>query len=437
MKSRGKEIHSLTWDEQIKKDRIVNISNTIRDWIQVQRQKLTGATLANMVTSGKHLLRFIEDVIADHRPIPSSGLYSLFKEYEQELRNASKVLHQMAKVQYPLRREEACTNTQINISINKERMTAELESLKAVPNHPKFISLCEEVSNINRGDEISDDIYLELLYTLGIMLMVSSGQRPEVLGYISNEDALNLEQNTEDPNLYTMLVDRFNVKKRGKTKTEIRLNTDKATHLLIQKFLMFKEELNVKSDNFLVYKDGRHLNPQDLKRSKTWKKLDIPESVNFRTMRKNAATFYKTNEETSTLPTHVLLNHDKKMSEGPYSTNNQENYNKGAKVLRNLMIPKSSFTPSSSQEAKVEEERKANLIKLKNKLEFKRGISQGRSIVNTRKVSKKGYCLPSEVKNMLLKSIFACKVPSFTYSLLTGNWHIFFYNFFLILSNEQ
>ena len=413
-------IQNFTWEHQKCENKIVNVCNSIKSWFNGERQKCTGATLANMVTAIKHLLRFLLDLNSQDRPIPGSSLYPLFKEWEKEVDAAIREAEKLGKVNYSKRKSEAKANRMINITLDDASYQQELKAIRQLPNHKKLNQLYDHLFSIKTKQEITTELYNQSMESLAILFLLCSGQRPEIISFLTNMDGKLVEENSEDEDLYTMTLDIYNAEKRGKTKTEIRMAMDQNTYQLLLKFKWMKNQCGVQGQFLFTYMDGTVLNPQTLKRCTSWDSYDLPKTLSFRKVRQIVSSFYGSNSETKNLRRAVLLNHEDETGQTYYSTDNKQTFDKGVKALRQHLIPKADPRPGSISKGELDSQRKKNLNEMKEQLRYQRGIQIGKRNANSIKRSKSGYSLPKQVRKELLMSVLSGRVPSFTYAALTS-----------------
>lgn len=82
-------------------------------------------------------------------------------------------------------------------------------------------------------ESFTDETFIEVGQTIAIVLLLTSGQRPEVIEWLSTSDIHGLTVNPADPRLFTLCVQQFTSEKKGKTKSEIRLGLDCALVSLV------------------------------------------------------------------------------------------------------------------------------------------------------------------------------------------------------------
>ena len=424
---RKQTMTEFSWEHQRESDTIAPIASTINDFIQGKRNTLTNSTIANLVTTGKHYINFLLEQTSNCRPIPGSGLYPLFKEWENELQRGQKLLEKIGKTAYPKRKIEATTNRQIKLTLDEGKHKEELKAIQDFPNNSKYRAFCDMIFSIGDEKEVTEEIYIRLVNTVAISFLISSGQRPEILELITLADSCNIKENTSDPSLLTMVVDDFEVEKKGKTKTTIRVNMDQSTYELLVKLRWMRSVLKIGGEKLLAYPNMMICTGLSAKNSPSWREYGLPASLNFRTIRANISTFVANDEDTRQLNPNVILNHSRITSETSYAMKDGEIFDKAASAIRQKLIPKSKETRMTKEE--LELKRKESLKELKDTLEMKRGVTVGKSIANSVKTISKGYSLPHAIKELLLKQILSVKVPYFTYALLTGKT----YGYYLIL----
>ena len=84
--------------------------------------------------------------------------------------------------------------------------------------------------------QFSKETFLEAGQTIAIILLLTSGARPEAVTFITQDDVSGMKNNDHHPNLYQFAVQEFEAEKKGKTKTEIRLSCDGSLYTLMLKY---------------------------------------------------------------------------------------------------------------------------------------------------------------------------------------------------------
>ena len=426
LKNTGISLSSFTWEAQKAMQTRSEVTYNLQSWLMSKRAtEVYNSTIANLVTSGKHFVNFLRWMAEGDVPTPGAPNYPLYTIWDDELKRAAGVLDTIGKKSYPKRKEEAHTNRQRELALDTEVRRKEVEALKNVPNHPKMKAIMSEAKEIPFDPDLATTgkvdqrMYNQTLEALGILLLLG-GQRPEVITFLRESDVCSIKQNEVDPDLYTMTLDTFSFEKRGKTKTEIRLSMDAQTYNMLLKFKTMRKVMGVTAEELLTYPDGTLCTGQRLKKSATWASLDLPTSINFRKIRQNVSTFVALHPETTDLSTNVMLNHGKEMNRGPYAVKNQEVFDKGSSAIRASFLPKSKAPLEREEKKEMKAQMLQNRKELRRTLDFERGAALGRRCFATSRPQLKGYALMNKAKGLLLRAILECRVPEYTYALLTA-----------------
>lgn len=354
-------------------------------------------------------------------------LCSISKEWEAEIKEALNKNIKSSKIYYPLRDEEARTNRNIAWAVDADDNKELMEAIKKVPNHPAFEEHMEKLCRIskwkpNPGSQFTDEEFDETARILGLLLLACSGHRNQILEIVSVDDALGTRPNEDDPELATMTLMEFQARKRGKTKVEIRLNLDLNTFRTMTKFLLMRRIRGFPEEGPLLQTTDRaQLNMKRLMASSTWRKFQLPTHVAFRNVRSEIGTFYHENPETKDIDPVVLLAQSKAIQEKSYDRSKAKTYDRGAATLRKEFIPKSQIPVPKADKGFDAQETMANQrARLMDKLRMGRSEERGRMNRAIKKNRQQGYALAPSVKDLLVRSIFEVRVPSFTYCLLTG-----------------
>lgn len=416
-------ICELTWSNQRGKLTKIKLKSMVDNWFAKIRSKVNASTLNNCILAMKAFIRFLKTIAVSEEAAPIAGslYHPKYIDWISELDLVYGSMSQISKRSLSQRTSEANINKRISERIDDDENKAAQDAIKNMPSNAFFqdtLNRAKKVSLKNPAREQFDmETFDDVMNCIGICMLLNSGQRPEVLGFITNEDIEGISQNSYNDSLYTLTVQEFNAVKKGKTKTQIRICIDHSLYKMILHYKEMRNLLGLGDKLFLENVSGQVLTGQKLRRSAAWKLLGLPQSLTFVKQRAQLSTFFRNNPVTKDINPVVLMNHSRTMQEGPYSTDTLNLFEKASAELREKKLP-APTSQNVSERKELEDTQKQNIENLKKRLEICRGEKKGRANRNTYKKKDANYAVSHSLKLILFRSIFEVRDPKFTYALL-------------------
>ena len=294
------DLENMTYKYQSEHGANTPICNIVTAWLALKKKTTTGSTRASIVTASKIFLKFLQHSAKSVPgiPDPSSATYSRYTFWSKEVDLTLDALSLMGVKAYKLRKAEARTNRNIDLTLNNETRQAQLQSVQAISSHAFFLDLVERAGKVSTDNpqvsQFDSKLFNDVSEVLAIIFITHGGQRPEIINIISHTDVLNLAPNTEDESLFRIFIQEFFPTKDGKTRSELRLTIDLVTRNLLYKFMSMKEALGLSTERLFTYYDGKAVDPFAIRGGAVWQKLDLDKTMRYRLMRQEVSTFFAT-----------------------------------------------------------------------------------------------------------------------------------------------
>ena len=430
------------------------IKTLITGWLHKEKQKVNASTALVVLNAAKSFLTFLKELPDTEKIAPAPGTlhYSAYNDWTKCIDDTKDTFTHTSRKVSKERQNEAEVNKRIRLTLdNTEREEAE-DAIGNIGKNQFFLDTLEKTKEVNLSDpkidEFTTETYNDVLEVLSIILITTSGHRPEVLSFITNDDVKNITKNTYNTELYTLTINTFSPIKRGKTRVELRISLDEVTYQLMTRFCAMKKALGIQTKEFLVDINNRTMTGDRLRSSASWKLLQIPRTWTFVKQRAEVSTFYRNNPETSAIDPTILLAHQRTMQNGPYAVRNKELFDKSSATLREMgKVPKMNVKTQEERQ-ELDEKSKENFAKLTRKLTVTRSEIKGRAARLKHQGTDANYSITRDVKLLLFRCIFELRDPFFTYSLLTHvpkdsasikfkPWTVLVTKFFLNEKNED
>ena len=290
------KISDFSWSARRNAEKKTDMKGIILQWINEKKSIVTGSTRANLISACKIFITFLQaNAFQTNHGIPNVGTTESIKyqTWDSELKAVMEALRPAGLMAYKQRKSEAKTNRTVSLTLDQKEREYLKAALQNLSTNQFYENICLEASKIKGNkDHLNPQLFDTTVEIIAIQFIAGSGHRPEILKFITTEDAMNITQNNEDPDLYTLNIQQFQNIKSGKTKTDLRVSLDKSCYSLLISYMKMREIIKLNSNILLLDSNGKEMTSKRLKDSKTWTNLGLDKNATFRMMRRQFSTFY-------------------------------------------------------------------------------------------------------------------------------------------------
>lgn len=173
MKARNTSIADFTWNAQIEKETLIDMTPA-RDWL-TQKTHIKASSRSGWGTACVSFTRFLDDKAREDGlvPVPTGSRFGLYREWLAQVRLLQREANKHIKRMNPIKAAEAETNKRVYQKIYVGRTQEEKEAIAQMPNCQYMRQVYNKAKQVSLDNPQRDQFTIETFREVGMVLAIS------------------------------------------------------------------------------------------------------------------------------------------------------------------------------------------------------------------------------------------------------------------------